>query len=384
MSGQVEQGVVHGDLAVAVDDLVTAEQEAEGDQESAGRDERDHVRHTGHEDPAGTATPCLVGTARAGSRGEGPLDAGGVRVVRVAQRLGDHGVAVVDRALDAGGDNRLAGEASAVADAHVDGEDHRRSGGDGLGGEGLGAGRPLGLHGDRYAGLGGRRLECLGGHVGMGDAGRARGDRDQRASAGRGGRRRGCRGGGRGIADRVLHQGDDLCGRSRRPEAVGEVLLHQRAGELGQQLQVGDVAAGGGRDQEREVGRAVLGAELDQRIEAREGQGRYVDPGGAAVGDRDAARQTGGGRALAGDGIAGQLVRVGRAPGVGDDACEGADHLELVGAEVCVEAHEVGRDEVSHGHPPGVRSRRVTRTSSGCTWWGWGMVVPGSPAAALP
>ena len=365
---QVEEGVVDGDLAVAVDDLVTAEEEAEGDEEAAGRDERDHVRHARHEDPARTPTPRLGGTAGARAGGHRPLDARGVGVVGVAQGLGDHGVAVVDRALDAGGDDRLAGEATAVAHPHVDGEDHGRRRGDGLGRKRLGARGALGLDGDRHAGPLGGGLESLGGHVGVGDARRARRDRDQRASAGRGhrrGRRRGRRGGGRSVAHGVLHQCDDLGGRSGRPETVGEVLLHQRAGELGQQLQVGDVAAGRGGDQEGQVGRAVLGTELDLRSEAGEGQGRYVDPGGAAVGDRDATREPRGRGAFAGDGVRGELVRRGRATGIGDHPREGADDLVLVGAEVGVEAHEVGGDEVGHGHPPGVSSRRVTRTSSG-------------------
>ncbi len=135
---------------------------------------------------------------------------------------------------------------------------------------------------------------------------------------------------------------------------------------------MGGVAAGRRGDQEGEVGRAVLGAELDLRSQACEGQGRYVDPGGAAVGDRDATREARGGGALAGDGVRGELVRVGRATGVGDHPREGADDLVLLGAEVGVEAHEVGGDEVGHGHPPGVRSRRVTRTSSGCTCLGVG------------
>ena len=36
------------------------------------------------------------------------------------------------------------------------------------------------------------------------------------------------------------------------------------------------------------------------------------------------------------------------------------------------------------GQSPCVRSRSATWTRVGSTWWGWGMVVPGSPAAALP
>ena len=57
-------------------------------------------------------------------------------------------------------------------------------------------------------------------------------------------------------------------GRLRLAQGVGERRLDQRAGELGEQLQVGGVAAGGRRDQEGDVGRAVLGAEVDRRLRA--------------------------------------------------------------------------------------------------------------------
>ena len=65
--GQVEEAVVDGDVAVGTDDLVAAQQEAQRDQQTAGGDERDHVRDTGHQHPAGAATPRLrsavVGTS---------------------------------------------------------------------------------------------------------------------------------------------------------------------------------------------------------------------------------------------------------------------------------------------------------------------------------
>ena len=46
-------------------------------------------------------------------------------------------------------------------------------------------------------------------------------------------------------------------------------------------------------DQEREVGRAVLGAEVDLGVQPREGERRLLDAGRAAVGDRDAAGEPG-------------------------------------------------------------------------------------------
>ena len=231
------------------------------------------------------------------------------------------------------------------------------------------AGRALGLDVDVDAGPLGRGLERLGGHVGVRDAGRAGGDRDQAAAAG--GRSRaaagagvgrgggvaaaaaaGCgAGAGRG-ADDVVHQLDDLVRRLGGAQRVGELRLDQRPGQLGEQLEVGGVAAGGGGDQEHQVGRAVLGAEVDLRREPGEGQRRLLDPRGAAVRDRDAAGQAGRGRRLAGEGVLDELVDVVGAAGVGDDRGERADHVVLVGAEGGVEAHQVGVDEVGHGHPP--------------------------------
>ena len=60
------------------------------------------------------------------------------------------------------------------------------------------------------------------------------------------------------------------------------------------------------------------------------------------MGDRDAAGQAGGRGRLAGQRVVDELVDVGGAAGVADDAGEGADHVVLVGAEGGVEAHEVG------------------------------------------
>ena len=101
---------------------------------------------------------------------------------------------------------------------------------------------------------------------------------------------------GSGLAERLGDQVDDLLGRLGRAQRVGELGLDQRAGQLGEQLEVGGVAAGRGGDQEGQVGRAVLGAEVDRRGEPREGERRLLDPGGAAVRDRDAAGQPGGAR----------------------------------------------------------------------------------------
>ncbi len=66
----------------------------------------------------------------------------GVRVAGVPERLGDHRVALVDRPLHPGRDDRLAGEPVPVADPDVDGEDDGVGGGDGLGERGLAPAEP--------------------------------------------------------------------------------------------------------------------------------------------------------------------------------------------------------------------------------------------------
>ena len=130
--GQVEERVVDGDVAVGADDLVATEQEAERDQQTARGDERDHVGDAGHQDPADRGHPTTPRPPAAPPASPAvALDARRrSRVVGVAQRLGDHRVGVVDRALHARADHRLAGEPAAVAHADVDGEDHRAGAGD--------------------------------------------------------------------------------------------------------------------------------------------------------------------------------------------------------------------------------------------------------------
>ena len=237
--------------------------------------------------------------------------------------------------------------------------------------------RALGLDRDVDPGALGGGLEGLGGHVGVGDAGRAGGDRYERRRGGgsRGGCRRrgrgagglpgggrlpatgdGCAGGRtgrrggvlrgrRGLAELVGDQVDDLLVALRGPERVGEGGLDQGAGQLGEDGEVVGVAAGRRGDEERQVGRAVLGAEVDGRLEAREGERRHLDPGRAAVRDRDAARKTGGGGGLARERVLDELVLAGGSAGVVHDAGEGADDVVLVRAPVGAQPDEVGGDQ---------------------------------------
>ena len=205
------------------------------------------------------------------------------------------------------------------------------------------------------------------------------------AAAAAGGVRRGS-GRGRGAAPTTsVTSVGDLLGRLGVAQRVGERRLDQRPGQLGQQLQVGVVAAGRGRDQEHQVGRAVLGAEVDLRLRA----GRTP----ASARSTPAVRQCGiampPGRPVADFASRAKASSTSWSTSVARPASptiRASARITSCLSEPRSASRRTrsGVDEVGHGHPPGVRSRRRTETSSGRTWWGCGMVVPGSPAAALP
>ena len=98
-------------------------------------------------------------------------------------------------------------------------------------------------------------------------------------------------------------------------------------------------------DQERQIGRAVRGAEVDLGGQPGETDGRGVDVGGTAVRNRDTARQPGGRLPLAGHRGADQTVGVGGAPGVGQRADELGDRGLLVALDVGVEQHQITGDD---------------------------------------
>src|SRR3954466_756489 len=80
----------------------------------------------------------------------------------------------------------------------------------------------------------------------------------------RGGGRNGRSGRGCGLRrDDLLHQAHDLLGRAGRAQRGDELRPHESAGQGGQQGQVVGVAVLGGGDEERQVGGAVGGAEVD-------------------------------------------------------------------------------------------------------------------------
>ena len=347
---QVGQRVVQCDVVAGVGDLVTAEQEAQRDQQTARGDERDHVTDTGQQDLAGAGAPADLtgGRARGAGVGAGALDLGRVRIIRGGNGFGDHLGRFVDGALDTGGDDGLAGEAALVLDADVGGEDDGVGARDDVGGQRGAARGALRLDGELDPGLLGRGGQRVGGHVGVGDAGRARGDRDQVLGPLLLGGLVGGSGGGIGRRLRVHHpvdQLDHLVGAAGVAHRLDEVLAHQRPRQCGQQLHVVLAARLGRGDQERQIGRAVRGAEVDLGGQPGETDGRGVDVGGAAVRNRDTAGQPGGRLLLAGHRGADQTVGVGGAPGVGQRADELGDRGLLVALDVGVEQHQVTGDD---------------------------------------
>jgi hypothetical protein len=105
--------------------------------------------------------------------------------------------------------------------------------------------------------------------------------------------------------------------------------------------------AGGRRDEEDEVGRAVGAPKSAAGCSGRR-QRRLRDVLGAAVRDRDAAGQAGGRLPLAGHRVGAQA---GASPSGrrGDPLREAVDDLRRPGAEVGVEVDEVDGDQFGHG-----------------------------------
>jgi hypothetical protein len=202
-------------------------------------------------------------------------------------------------------------------------------------------------------GLLARGHEGIGGHVRVRDSGRARGHRHDERAVGRhlrGGRRRGSgrhRGSRRRRLGRVhdaVDESHDLRGCRCGAERGEEVLLDERAGQLGQQLQVVGVPVGGRRDEEDQVCGAVLGSEVDRTRQPGEGQGRLGDRGGTAVRNGEPAGQAGGCLGLTLQGVGGQAVGVGAACGL-DEPGQGRDDVLFGVAQVGVEGDERFSDE---------------------------------------
>ena len=122
--------LLRNDVLGRTGDLVSAEQEAECDQQTAGRDERDHVADTGQEDLTEVgAEPYGTGIGIRGRCG-GAVNGGGGGILGGAQRFCEHLVRLVDCPLHTGSDDGLTGESFAALHADVGGEDDRGGSGD--------------------------------------------------------------------------------------------------------------------------------------------------------------------------------------------------------------------------------------------------------------
>ena len=102
----------------------------------------------------------------------------------------------------------------------------------------------------------------------------------------------------------------------------------------------------GRRDQEDEIGRAVLGPEVDAGLESGEGERRLGHGAALGVRDGDAAGQARLVGLLALPGVGGESGRVGRATGRRDARRERVDDGSLVGADRLVETDECRRDDL--------------------------------------
>ena len=126
----------------------------------------------------------------------------------------------------------------------------------------------------RGAGLLGRGDQRVGRHIGVGDTGRACGDRDQRPGPLWSGFLHGS-----GLVG-IQHTVDEchhVVGRGRLSQGLHEVLAHQGAREAGQQLQVLCAAGFRGGDQEGQIGGSIRCTEVDGRVQPRETDGGGVD-----------------------------------------------------------------------------------------------------------
>ncbi|MCY1215973.1 hypothetical protein D9M72_278330 [compost metagenome] len=347
--GQVEDAVVHHDGVRELGNQVAAHQEAQGDQETAAGHKRDHVADTGEERLLQLLADVLAlfgGLGFSLLLGAVVRDPAGVGVVRGGQCLLDHFVRLVNAALDRSVDDRHAGEALLAADVHVHREDHGVSGCDHRGVQRLGAGGALGFHLQVHSDFLGSCHEGVGGHVGVGDArgaGRhgheALGTPGPGTGGGTGGRCCGCACpgccacccgfcGGRGLVGQgSFHQFNNVGLRGGCAERRGEVLLDQRAGQLGQELQMLLVRTFRGCDEEDEVRRAVLGAEVHRLREPGHGQGGHRHRSGAAVRNGNSARNAGGGFGLPGKGVREEAFRLAGASCGGNPAGQMADHV---------------------------------------------------------
>lgn len=141
------------------------------------------------------------------------------------------------------------------------------------------------------------------------------------------------------------------------------------------------VRAFGGGDEEDEIRRTVLGAEIDRLGQSRHGQRRLRDRRRTAVRDRDAAGNASGGLGFPGEGVGEEPFDLGGAAVGGNSACQVPDHVLGRVAQILVELDQFDIDELCHCQS---FRRAVMVTASGVVWLTAGTVEPGREAAAAP
>ena len=247
--------------------------------------------------------------------------------------LVDEHLGLVDAAGDGAAVKRLAVKAVEL-DVLVGSDDDALAAGDILGGEHvLGARGALGLDLDAQPHLLGLGLEGLGGHVGVGDAGRARGDGHQVVAlgvlGGRGGSL-GVVGGDLGVLGGVDH-GDEVGSGLGGAQVRAERGIHEQHGKTAQHLEVRVRTGLGGGDEEHEIGRLAVGSVVVDAVGKRHrGKAGRRDRGGLGVRDRDALAKGRGALGLTGmDGLV-VAVLVGDVATGGHEVDELGDDVVLV------------------------------------------------------
>ena len=298
---QVPQRVVECHVVRDERHVIATDSEAERDEQATCSHERDHVRDAGHDRLLDALAPADLHAALSSLRATFTArdHAASVRVLGCRDGFVEHLAGFRHRTLDAGFDQRHAGEPVASGDADIGSDDDGAGFGDVIRGEGDDPTRALSLDVQLDALLLGCLLQRLRRHIGVGDAGRAGGDRqDHRLGGfpGRGGRSTGGRDRRRGRGwlgliglDDRRDQGGGFGRRLGRTQRGQEILADQRPGELGQQLHVGIAGALRRGDADDQVGRAVLRTEVDRFGQPDQSQRGLLDGRRAAVRDRNAA-----------------------------------------------------------------------------------------------
>ena len=225
------------------------EDEAEGHQNTAGGDERNHVGDTGHHGLVDARAPSAFGSACAIlTAGCGSGNARTIGVLSLSQSLRNHFLRLVNTALDGRLDKGLTREAVTLTHVHGHRENH------GVGGVNIGLAQgfvtrgALGLNLQVVAELFSSVLEGVRSHVGVSDTGGACGHSNNLLHRSRsngsflsgGSRCGGCGLGGLSLcllltyAERTVDQLNDLFSRGGFAQGRGEALLHQGACQGGE------------------------------------------------------------------------------------------------------------------------------------------------------